>query len=206
MFSTMSRLSQSARSWYTVAMPSAVASFGRLMWTGRPSHLISPPLGSQMPAMHLISVVLPAPLSPTSAVTCPAGMSRLTFVRACTGPKLLPTPRSCSRAPDDGSAGLCCVDHWPGGAPPAGAGGASSGCPRFTTDGGFRYSESSCLPRYPGCLTGCLVLGRAQLAGWHELVCDDCRVHIRRGHPGGSQEHRRHRDVCLGVLGGLAIG
>src|SRR5258708_15508318 len=46
-----------------------------------------------MPAMVLISVDLPAPLSPTRAVTWPAGMSRSMPVSACTGPKVLETPR-----------------------------------------------------------------------------------------------------------------
>ena len=39
------------------------------MWTWRPFQKIWPLLASQMPATHLISVVFPAPLSPTSAVT-----------------------------------------------------------------------------------------------------------------------------------------
>ena len=47
-----------------------------------------------MPAIVLISVDLPAPLSPTRAVTWPAGMSRLMSVSACTGPKFFPMPRS----------------------------------------------------------------------------------------------------------------
>src|SRR2546421_2320933 len=42
-----------------------------------------------MPATHLVSTVLPAPLSPHSAVTWPDGRSRLTWYRACTGPKCL---------------------------------------------------------------------------------------------------------------------
>src|SRR5438270_13748112 len=42
-----------------------------------------------MPAMHLVNTVLPAPLSPHSAVTCPDGRSRLTWYRAWTGPKCL---------------------------------------------------------------------------------------------------------------------
>src|SRR6185437_9280389 len=46
----------------------------------------------QMPEIVLISVLLPAPLSPTSAVTWPTGTSRLMSVRARTGPKFLPTP------------------------------------------------------------------------------------------------------------------
>ena len=94
MFCTMSRLSASARSWYTVAIPASVASLGERKCTGLPCQMISPPLGSQMPAIVLISVDLPAPLSPTSAVTCPAGISRLMSVSACTGPKFFPMPRS----------------------------------------------------------------------------------------------------------------
>src|SRR5436309_8127141 len=48
-----------------------------------------------MPAMHLISVVFPAPLSPTSAVTSPARTTKSTSCSTWTGPKLLFTPRSC---------------------------------------------------------------------------------------------------------------
>ena len=36
--------------------------------------------------MHLISVDLPAPLSPTSAITSPLRTSKSTSVRACTDP------------------------------------------------------------------------------------------------------------------------
>ena len=49
-----------------------------------------------MPAMHLISVDLPAPLSPTSAMTSPLRTSKSTSARACTEPKLFETPRSSS--------------------------------------------------------------------------------------------------------------
>ena len=65
----MSRLSHSARSWYTVSMPSAAAALGERMCTGPPFHRISPPSGAWIPAMVLMSTDLPAPLSPTSAVT-----------------------------------------------------------------------------------------------------------------------------------------
>src|SRR5581483_8984089 len=61
-----------------------------------------------MPEMVLISVVLPAPLSPTMAVTCPGGMSRSMSASARTGPKFLPTPRSLSNGP-----------AWPGSSRPA---------------------------------------------------------------------------------------
>src|SRR6187551_930991 len=46
-----------------------------------------------MPAMHLISVDLPAPLSPTRAITSPARTSKSTPSSAVTDPKLFETPR-----------------------------------------------------------------------------------------------------------------
>ena len=94
MFCTMSRLSHSARSWYTVAIPAWVASFGVRKCARCPCQTISPCDGSQMPEMVLIRVDLPAPLSPTRAVTCPAGMSRSIPLSACTGPKFFPMPRN----------------------------------------------------------------------------------------------------------------
>src|SRR2546423_5907008 len=47
-----------------------------------------------MPATHLISVDLPAPLSPTSAITSPSRTSKSTACSAWTDPKLLETARS----------------------------------------------------------------------------------------------------------------
>src|SRR5215203_4454767 len=47
-----------------------------------------------LPAIPLIRVDLPAPLSPTSAVTCPAYASKSTSCNTCTAPKLLLTARS----------------------------------------------------------------------------------------------------------------
>jgi hypothetical protein len=44
--------------------------------------------------MHLISVLFPAPLSPTSAVTFPAYVSKSTPFKTFTGPKDLLIPRS----------------------------------------------------------------------------------------------------------------
>src|ERR1700709_2716298 len=46
--------------------------------------------------MHLTIVVLPAPLSPTSAVTSPALAVKSTEDRTCTGPNDFSTPRSSS--------------------------------------------------------------------------------------------------------------
>src|SRR6201991_2730800 len=44
--------------------------------------------------MHLTKVVLPAPLSPTNAVTSPGWIARSTSCRTCTGPKVLFTALS----------------------------------------------------------------------------------------------------------------
>src|SRR6187200_1509961 len=51
-----------------------------------------------MPATLLISVDLPAPLSPTSAITSPGGTSKSTSVSACTEPNDLVMPRSWRRS------------------------------------------------------------------------------------------------------------
>jgi len=58
---------------------------------------IFPADGAQIPAMVLISVDLPAPLSPMSASTSPALTSRSTFCIAWTGPKCFESPRMPSR-------------------------------------------------------------------------------------------------------------
>src|SRR4249919_2153293 len=52
-----------------------------------------------MPAMALTNVDFPAPLSPTRATTSPGRTSKSTSLSAWTGPKLLLTPFSVSRAP-----------------------------------------------------------------------------------------------------------
>src|SRR6478672_6958892 len=97
MFWTTSRLSQRARSWYTTSIPSLAASFGPWIETSLPSKRISPLSGVCAPAMHLISVDLPAPLSPTSAITSPRRTSRSTSDSASTEPKVLVMERSSRR-------------------------------------------------------------------------------------------------------------
>ena len=76
MFWTMSRLSQSARSWYTVSIPRRPRP-----WASGCTGLALPQdlaaVGLMDAGDRLISTDLPAPLSPTSAVTCPAGISRV---------------------------------------------------------------------------------------------------------------------------------
>ena len=53
-----------------------------------------------VPATHLISVDLPAPLSPTSAITSPGRTSKSTSSSACTEPKLFEIPWSSSSGVD----------------------------------------------------------------------------------------------------------
>src|SRR6059036_2713349 len=47
-----------------------------------------------MPAMHLMRVDLPAPLSPTRAITDPSRTMKSTSVSACTEPNDLEIPRT----------------------------------------------------------------------------------------------------------------
>ena len=65
-----------------------------------------------MPEMVLIVTDLPAPLSPTSAVTCPEGTEKSMPVRARTAPKLLLTFRSSSSGAVPPS-GLCTTTPQP---------------------------------------------------------------------------------------------
>src|SRR5436190_23485228 len=64
------------------------------MCTGSPSKRISPLSGLWVPATHLIRVDLPAPLSPTRAMTSPSRTSKSTSVSACTDPNDFEIPRS----------------------------------------------------------------------------------------------------------------
>src|SRR4051794_26057005 len=75
-------------------MPRAVASRGSWMTTGLPSKRTSPLSMVLMPAKHFTRVDLPAPLSPTSAVTSPGYTSKSTSCRTWTGPKLLLSRRA----------------------------------------------------------------------------------------------------------------
>src|SRR3982074_1369714 len=77
-------------------MPSAWASWGRLIWTSRPSHSMTPLSAGPTPEITLMSVDLPAPLSPTRATTSPARICSSTSTSACTPPNRLETPRNAS--------------------------------------------------------------------------------------------------------------
>src|SRR3954466_14799101 len=75
-------------------MPSLAASLGPAIFTGLPSKKICPSSIGWMPATDLISVDLPAPLSPTSAITAPLGPWKSTSVSGWTEPNRFVTPRS----------------------------------------------------------------------------------------------------------------
>src|SRR6185437_9114359 len=164
-----------------VVMPRRSASLGLWMTTVRPCHRMWSASGAHRPATVLINDDFPAPLSPTSAVTCPAGTSRSTPSRARTAPKLLDTPRSCR----SGGA-VPPVPPVPS-VPPVPPSGSpfmgSSGC-----DAG-------------GLAVGGVVAG-AELCGGDEVVLDDGCLQVLGGHPLGLQQHRRDGDVGGGVLGG----
>jgi hypothetical protein len=83
------RLSNSARSWYTVSMPSARAAAGDPSVTGAPSISTCPVSIGYTPLSTLINVDLPAPLSPIRARTSPSCRVSETSSSAVTGPKCL---------------------------------------------------------------------------------------------------------------------
>ena len=64
--------STSRKCWWTMPMPSRVACFGERIWQVSPSTTNSPRSGWTSPPSTLISVVLPAPFSPSTAWTSPA--------------------------------------------------------------------------------------------------------------------------------------
>src|SRR4051794_29422462 len=84
-------------------MPWRVASCGVFSWTGSPSHRASYSSPGWIPAIALIRVDLPAPLSPTRATPSPAWTSKSTSVSASTAPNRLVTPLS-SRSGRSGAA------------------------------------------------------------------------------------------------------
>src|SRR5882762_9056233 len=81
-------------------MPASSASRGERKCTGLPSTRYSPSSGGNTPASVLISVLLPAPLSPSRQCTSPLPRRRVTPDSAITGPKYFEMLSSCSRYSD----------------------------------------------------------------------------------------------------------
>ena len=72
-------------------MPKSADCLGLCSSTGLPSKRIVPASYGWIPAKPLIRVDLPAPLSPTRAVTSPARTEKFTSFNTSTGPKLFLT-------------------------------------------------------------------------------------------------------------------
>src|SRR5258708_22165388 len=122
---------------------------------------------------------LPAPWSPVSAVTWPAGMSRSTLVRAWTAPKCLSTPRILSSGSSptgwvamDPRCVLIVVT------PPRGSAAASNVS---------RLSRLR-LRRDAGSGADARTDRGAERRGRDEVVLDDRRRHVRRGDPHRGQQ------------------
>ena len=77
---------ESARFWYTVSMPARRASIGERKCTGSPPSRISPASGITAPQSALISVDLPAPLSPITARISPGSRVKSAWSSATTRP------------------------------------------------------------------------------------------------------------------------
>src|SRR3954466_13522200 len=99
-----------------VTMPRPCASCGLESVTSRPSNAIVPASGTWAPARILSSVDLPAPFSPSRAITSPRRTSKSTPCSACTPGKLLAIPDMRRR----GSAGAGRRTSWRRGGSPAG--------------------------------------------------------------------------------------
>src|SRR5438874_2672712 len=80
-------------------MPRPTASAGPCSTVSTPCQRIVPESAAKMPETTLISVDLPAPLSPTRATTSDGRTSKRTSVSACTAPNRLLMPRSSNSGP-----------------------------------------------------------------------------------------------------------
>src|SRR5580692_2506012 len=157
------------------------------MWAGLPSQKISPSEGSQSPEMVLMVTDLPAPLSPTSAVTFPAGMLRFTLESAWTAPNALLTPRSSS----SGVAASSLMLHYPLRCRRLGPDDSLRHRPRSVAERGRIGSHFTWIDTSHGAAPMTRLLSRdacglavvgvgagAQLRGWYEVVFDHGRVHV----------------------------
>src|SRR4051812_11783589 len=88
-------------------MPASSASRGERKRTALPSTRYSPSSGAWTPASILMSVLLPAPLSPSRQCTSPRASRNVTPDRAITGPKYLLTFSGCRIRSSDMS--VACV-------------------------------------------------------------------------------------------------
>src|SRR5579863_2445303 len=95
-FSATVNTGTSMKCWCTIPILALIASRGEWMLTGLPSSRISPSSGCTRPYSTFISVVLPAPFSPSSARISPGSTVRSMWSLATRSPKRLVMPRSSS--------------------------------------------------------------------------------------------------------------
>src|SRR5579863_404855 len=84
--------------------PASRASRAERKRTSAPSRRMTPRYSACTPAMIFISVLLPAPFSPTSPWISPLRKAKSTLLSASTPPNALETPASSSKADEDGNA------------------------------------------------------------------------------------------------------
>src|SRR5512133_2475548 len=102
-FSATVKTSTSMKCWCTMPIPAAMASLG-LAWTcSTPSIEIVPASGCNSPYSTFISVVFPAPFSPSRQWISPGVMSRSIESLATSSPNRLVIPRSRSPVPAGGA-------------------------------------------------------------------------------------------------------
>ena len=95
-FSATVNVGTSAKCWWTMPTPRAMASAGDARRVGRPSISISPASGCRWPNAMFISVDLPAPFSPRTTWTSPARTSKSMSALATTAPNRFHIPRRAS--------------------------------------------------------------------------------------------------------------
>jgi len=123
-FSSAVSVSTSMKCWCTMPMPSAMASCGLRICTDLPKTSMRPLSAAWKPYSTDISVLLPAPFSPTMPCTVPAATVRSTASLACTAPKRLQMPRNATAGTPlggrrgTGSAGPPAAPPWAGGRRP----------------------------------------------------------------------------------------
>ena len=110
-FAAMSSAGDTASVWNTVSMPASRASCVLRKSTASPATSIVPESGACAPEKHLISVDLPAPLSPITASTSPGYRSMSAPLRPTTLPKSLVMPRPFSTG-CDGRHAFTFLIHW----------------------------------------------------------------------------------------------
>lgn len=104
-FSATVKAGTRRRSWNTIARPAARAALGEGMVASCPSRRIRPASGWCTPYSSLVSVLLPALFSPSSACTSPVMTEKSTPALAVMAPNRFVKPRACTTG--EGARAVC---------------------------------------------------------------------------------------------------